>query len=123
MTNQRITFSSEGQKFIDGKMKKEEFCVFFDEFKKNMKSVLDEFEKAVSPALYFNDGAKKVSEKNLAFKAIYEDIDRGIRIIDAGLSLDSMEKFKKGYATITSAADKMENFKTDISALANSISM
>ncbi len=123
MTEIRRTFTSEGRKFLEGQISSEEFSIFFDSFKKNMSSVKNEFEKAVSPALYFNADAKKVTDKNAVFNSIYDDIDRGIRIVSAALRTGDAEKFKKGYATIVEAGDKMEHFQKDISALANSISM
>lgn len=120
---ERITFSTEGKKFISGKMSADEFKVFFDNFKEGVKALKAEMEKSVSPALYFNDGSKKVTEKNEAFKTICEDIDRGIRIVDSALMTNSMDKFKKGYSTITAAGDKMETLHKEVSSLANSISM
>ncbi|MCQ2735679.1 MAG: hypothetical protein MJ234_00485 [bacterium] len=120
---ERVTFSTEGKKFISGKISADEFKAFFENFKSGLKSLKAEMEKTVSPALYFNDGSKKVTEKNEAFKSICDDIDRGVRIVDSALLLNSMDKFKKGYATITAAGDRMENLHKEVSSLANSISM
>ena len=102
---------------------KEEFEVFFSEFKSTMESINKEFEKAVSPALYFNEDSKKISDQHEKFKSIYEDMDRGIRIVDSALLLNNMTKFQKGYSTITSTADRLSQLKSDISMLSNSISM
>ena len=123
MTDERRTFTTEGKKFLDGKMTKEEFEAFFSEFKSSMDSINKEFEKAVSPALYFNEDSKKISDQHEKFKSIYEVMDRGIRIVDSALLLNDMTKFQKGYSTITSTADKLSALKSDISALSNSISM
>ncbi len=123
MSDERRTFTTEGKKFLDGKITKEEFEVFFSEFKSTMESINKEFEKAVSPALYFNEDSKKISDQHEKFKSIYEDMDRGIRIVDSALLLNNMTKFQKGYSTITSTADRLSQLKSDISMLSNSISM
>lgn len=123
MNNERRTFTTEGKKFLDGKITKEEFEAFFSEFKSSMDSINKEFEKAVSPALYFNEDSKKISDQHEKFKSIYEDMDRGIRIVDSALLLNNMTKFQKGYSTITSTADRLSQLKADISVLSNSISM
>lgn len=123
MNNERRTFTTEGKKFLDGKITKEEFEAFFSEFKSSLDSINKEFEKAVSPALYFNEDSKKISDQHEKFKSIYEDMDRGIRIVDSALLLNNMTKFQKGYSTITATADRLSQLKSDISVLSNSISM
>ena len=73
MNNERRTFTTEGKKFLDGKITKEEFEAFFSEFKSSMDSINKEFEKAVSPALYFNEDSKKISDQHEKFKSVRLD--------------------------------------------------
>lgn len=120
----RITFKNMGKKFIDGQIPQQEFIDFFEGFKNGLKNIQDEFKKSVEPMIYNNSDSKKISEKSNVFTSLFDDMSRGIRIIESSLSEEiNMEKFQKGYQTILVTADKMESFKKDMSVLANSTPM
>ncbi len=121
---ERITLTVMGKKFIEEKISKEEFSDFFENFKTGLKSIQDEFKNTVEPSIYFNADSKKISEKSAVFSSLHEEMGRGVRVIESSLEEPvNIEKFKKGYQTILLTADKLENFKKDISALANSTQM
>ena len=120
----RITFTNMGKKFIDGQISHQEFTEFFENFKNGLKNIQDEFKVSVEPMIYNNADSKKISEKSNIFTSLFDDMGRGIRIIESSLSENvDMEKFKKGYQTILVIAEKMESFRNDVSVLANSTPM
>ena len=120
----RVTFKNTGKKFIDGQISHQEFTEFFEGFKNGLKNIQDEFKKSVEPMIYNNADSKKISEKSNIFTSLFDDMGRGIRIIESSLSENTdIEKFQKGYQTILATAEKMESFKQDMSVLANSTPM
>ena len=121
---ERITLTNMGKKFIDGQITKEEFVSFFEGFKSGIANIREELKTSVEPMIYNNPDSKKISEKSNTLISFFDDMDRGIRVIETSISEPAdMEKFKRGYQTILTASDKMESFKQDISVLANSTPM
>ncbi len=122
--DERITLKNMGEKLLKSEITPEEFGNFFETFKTNLENVKDEFKKTVEPSIYFNADSKKIAEKSAVFTSLFDELDRGIRILDNSLALPiDLDKFEKGYKTIMATSDKMEQFRSEVSVLANSTPM
>lgn len=118
--SERVTLTSMGEKLKNREIDFPVFEEYFTEFKNNLNAIREEF-KSTADTTFFNEDAKKINEKHAAFTAVYDSMDRGIRIIENSIESQDLEKFKKGMQLILSATDKLESLRGEIGVYMNSM--